>query len=67
MPWSAAASRDRLSSTLFLAGLLHGIILLGVTFTSDDAPPEPSVPSFEVVLITDESTVHHQQNVTYYS
>jgi len=62
MPWSEAASRDRLSSTLFLAGLLHGIILLGVTFTSDDAPPEPSVTSFEVVLITDESTVHRQQN-----
>ena len=62
MPWSEAASRDRLSSTLFLAGLLHGIILLGVTFTSEDAPPEPSVTSFEVVLVTDESTVHRQKN-----
>ena len=29
IPWSEAASRDRLSSTLFLAGLLHAVILLG--------------------------------------
>ena len=54
LPWSAAASRDRLSSTLFLAGLLHGIILLGVTFSSEDLPPESSVTSFDVVLVTNE-------------
>ncbi len=51
MPWSEAAAHDRLSSTLFLAALLHGVILLGVTFTSDGAPPPQSL-SFEVVLIT---------------
>ncbi len=62
MPWSAAASRDRLSSTLFLAGLLHGIILLGVTFTSDHATSEPTVTSFDVVLITNESPDHIPQN-----
>ena len=62
MPWSAAASRDRLSSTLFLAGLLHGIILLGVTFTSDHATSEPTVTSFDVVLITNESPDHILQN-----
>lgn len=53
IPWSEAASRDRLSSTLFLAGLLHGVILLGVTFTGMEAPPEPASTSFDVVLITD--------------
>jgi protein TonB len=53
MPWSEAQSKNRLSSTLFLAGLLHGVILLGVTFTALDAPPEPSATSFDVVLITD--------------
>jgi len=53
MPWSEGQSRDRLSSTLFLAGLLHGVILLGVTFTAIDAPSEPSATSFDVVLITD--------------
>lgn len=62
MPWSEAASRDRLSSTLFLAGLLHGIILLGVTFTSDDEPPEQTVTSFDVVLVTNESPDHLLQS-----
>jgi len=52
MPWSEAASRNRLTSTLFLAGLLHGIILLGVTFTGEDAPAGPTVTSFDVVLVT---------------
>ena len=51
VPWSEAAAHNRLSSTLFLAALLHGVILLGVTFTSDGAPPQKST-SFEVVLIT---------------
>ncbi len=55
IPWSEAASRDRLSSTLFLAGLLHGIILLGVTFTSEDLQEESAVTSFEVVLVTNKS------------
>jgi protein TonB len=72
MPWSAAASRDRLSSTLFLAGLLHGVILLGVTFTAAEAPTEPASTSFEVVLITaandaaepHESEMLAQQNMT---
>ncbi len=53
MPWSEAQSKDRLSSTLFLAGLLHGVILLGVTFTALDSPPDASSMSFDVVLITD--------------
>ncbi len=54
MPWSAAASRDRLSSTLFIAGLLHGVILLGVTFTNDFTPPATSTTSFDVVLVTNQ-------------
>jgi len=71
IPWSEAASRDRLSSTLFLAGLLHGVILLGVTFTGIDAPPDSAITSFDVVLITDtkdleiaaESDMLAQQNM----
>ncbi|MCP4926498.1 MAG: hypothetical protein QF483_06685 [Gammaproteobacteria bacterium] len=62
MPWSAAASRERLSTTLFLAGLLHGVILLGVTFTGDDRPANPMVTSFDVVLITNESPNHLSQS-----
>ena len=47
-------SNDRLSSTLFLAGLLHGVILLGVTFSSDGLAPDTPATSLEVVLITNE-------------
>lgn len=72
IPWSEAASRDRLSSTLFLACLLHAVILLGVTFTGADAPAEQASTSFDVVLITDtndlatptESELLAQQNMT---
>lgn len=62
--WSEEASRDRLSSTLFLAGLLHGIILLGVTFSNGDIPQQSAVTSFEVVLVTNESTDHTAQSDT---
>ena len=51
---SSKASNDRLSSTLFLAGLLHGVILLGVTFTADSLPPASAATSLEVVLITND-------------
>ena len=54
IPWSEEAARDRLSSTLFLAGLLHGVILLGVTFTAGDILPNPESTSLDVVLITNE-------------
>jgi len=54
IPWSEEAARDRLSSTLFLAGLLHGVILLGVTFTAGDILPSPESTSLEVVLITND-------------
>ncbi|MFQ5634171.1 MAG: TonB family protein [Gammaproteobacteria bacterium] len=72
IPWSEAACRDRLSSTLFLAGLLHGVILLGVTFAGTEAPPEARRTSFDVVLITNtdnlatsgESDLLAQQNMS---
>jgi protein TonB len=54
IPWAEEEARDRLSSTLFLAGLLHGVILLGVTFTAGDILPRPESTSLEVVLITNE-------------
>jgi protein TonB len=45
-------SDERLGSTLFLAALVHGVVILGVTFTavtsSDDA-----VPSLNVTLVLD--------------
>lgn len=50
--WSAEAARDRLSSILFLAALLHGVIILGVNFTADAPSREPAATSLDVVLVT---------------
>jgi len=50
--WSPEAARDRLSSTLFLAALLHGVIVLGVTFTADRPARRPETTSLDVVLVT---------------
>ena len=53
--WTADAARDRLSSTVFLAGLFHGIVILGVTFSGDAPPPDPTtMTSLEVVLVTNQ-------------
>jgi protein TonB len=51
---SAEFSKDQFSSTLFLAGLFHGVILLGVTFSASDLTPETPATSLEVVLITND-------------
>jgi protein TonB len=51
VPWSALAARDRLSSTVFIAALLHGIIILGVTFGAIE-PRRDAGSSLEVVLVT---------------
>jgi periplasmic protein TonB len=47
---SSVGSRDRLTVTLFLAGLFHLIVILGISF----APPAAdsgSVPTLEVLLV----------------
>lgn len=50
-PWSADAARDRLSSTLFLAALFHGIVILGVTFTADRPARDAAPTSLDVVIV----------------
>ena len=49
--WSANAARDRLSSTIFLAALFHGIVILGVTFGGPDPLFSPAT-SLDVVIVT---------------
>jgi protein TonB len=49
---AAAGSRDRLTVTLFLAGVFHLIVILGISF----APPAAdsgSVSTLEVILVND--------------
>jgi protein TonB len=43
---------ERLTTTLFLATLLHGIVILGVTFA--DPIQRTAMPSIEVLLLADE-------------
>jgi protein TonB len=48
---------DRLGSTLFLAALAHGVIILGVTFTSAPLGQGDAVPSLNVTLVVDTDKV----------
>ncbi|WP_129776615.1 TonB family protein [Peristeroidobacter soli] len=50
-----APVNDRLTTTLFLAALFHGIVILGITFAvprSDNSP----TPTLEVLLLTSNDT-----------
>ncbi|HET8696472.1 MAG TPA: TonB family protein [Gammaproteobacteria bacterium] len=44
---------DRLGSTLFLAALVHGVIILGVTFTVASIDDDRPLPSLNVTLLVD--------------
>jgi len=44
---------DRLITTLFLVGLLHGLIILGITFNAS-ASDQGSAPGLDVLLVSDE-------------
>ncbi len=44
---------DRLGSTLFLAALFHGVLILGVTFTVASIDREGPLPSLNVTLLVD--------------
>jgi periplasmic protein TonB len=47
-------ARDRLITTLVLAGLLHGLIVLGVTFTAPASDGDGASQGMEVLLVSDE-------------
>jgi protein TonB len=48
-----APVRDRLFTMLFLAALLHGLVILGLTFNSSASGGE-SAPGLQVLLVSDE-------------
>lgn len=48
-----APVRDRLMTTLFVAALLHGLVILGLTFDTDADAGMPA-PGLEVLLVSDE-------------
>jgi hypothetical protein len=44
---------DRLGSTLFVAVLAHGVIILGVTFAPAPQPPPGELPTINATLLVD--------------
>ena len=46
-------SDERLSSTLFFAALVHGVVILGVTFTAAPLSDEVALPALNVTLVLD--------------
>jgi periplasmic protein TonB len=46
--------RDRLTTTLILAGLLHGLIVLGVSFTAPPSRGDGASQGMEILLVSDE-------------
>jgi periplasmic protein TonB len=48
-------SSDRMMTTLFLAALLHGIVILGVGFSSGSSADDSAPLALEVVLVGDQA------------
>jgi periplasmic protein TonB len=60
-----APVRDRLLMTIFVAAVLHGIVILGITFSAVGAPSDPT-PGLEVLLVSDElPTADRNPTATY--
>jgi len=60
-----APVRDRLLTMIFLAGLLHGLVILGLTFNVA-ASPDDSAPGLQVLLVSDElPTADRNDSATY--
>lgn len=49
----ATSSDDRMLTTLFLAGLFHLILILGVTFSLPSARDSGATPTLEVLLVSE--------------
>ncbi|HEY0940742.1 MAG TPA: TonB family protein [Steroidobacter sp.] len=50
-----APVKDRMTTTLFLAALFHGIVILGITFAAPRGDGNPT-PTLEVLLLTSNDT-----------
>jgi protein TonB len=59
---------DRMLTTCFLAALIHGIVILGVTFSSPGSQATGGAPALEVVLVNDQApSVAKNPNAQYLS
>jgi periplasmic protein TonB len=61
-------ARDRLFTTLTLAALLHGLIVLGVSFSAPPDKGDGATQGMEVLLVSDElPEARHNDTATYLS
>lgn len=60
MHYAATASQDRLVTTLFVAAIVHGVLIMGVSFSGLLPLAAKTAPSLEVVLVQSKT----QKNVT---
>jgi protein TonB len=52
-----ASVADRLGSTLFVAALAHGVVILGVTFAGDPFAEQTDPPALSVTLLVDTNSL----------
>jgi protein TonB len=52
----AVTAGDRLGMMLFLGTLLHGLVILGVTFSLPDKQPDDSTTTLDIILVEKKST-----------
>ncbi len=52
---ASASATDRFSSTLFVAALFHGVVILGVTFTAGPLGDRDALPPLRITLVADSS------------
>ena len=51
----AVTPGDRLGMMLFLGAMLHGLIILGVSFTSPEPAKTPPAPTLDIILVQNKS------------
>ena len=60
-----APTRDRLTTTVFMAALVHGVIIVGVTF-GGSRHDKAGAPGLEVLIVSDDvPEARHNEDATY--
>src|SRR5262245_34586641 len=49
-----APTRDRLTTTVFMAALVHGVIIVGVTFGNAAGKNRDAAPGLEVLIVSED-------------
>ncbi len=55
------STNDRLALTLLLAAALHALIILGISFSADQADPDSSLPTLDITLVQQKSPEKPEQ------